>query len=110
MPNLDLTHDLAAADGGETVTIVQAGTLAEQSAANAVRRAVSLGEIEASGGTFTHGDFKFHVPAVGLSFVPAAADTLTDAATRQWDILAVDLLAMQSRYRLWCRASSGGLG
>lgn len=110
MPDLDITNDLASADGGETVTLIQAGTLAEQSAAHVIRRAVSLGEIEASGGTFAHGDFKFHVPADGLSFAPAASDTLKDAATNVWDVLAVDLLALQSRYRLWCRASGGGLG
>ena len=110
MPDLDITNDLAVADGGETITIIQAGTLEEQSAANVLRRAVSIGEIEAGGGTFAHGDAKFHVPAEGLVFAPATGDTLEDSEANTWDILAVDLLAMQSRYRLWCRFSSGGLG
>src|SRR5690242_9766108 len=108
MPDLDINNDLASADGGETVTLIQAGTLEEQSAADVLRRAVSLGEIAASGGTFTHGDFKFHVLADGLGFVPAAGDSLEDSDANTWDILAVDLLAMQSRYRLWCRFSGGG--
>jgi hypothetical protein len=105
MPNLDLNDDLAAVDGGETVTITQAGTLQEQTVENVLRRPVSLREIEAAGGTFAFGDMKFHVPAEGLEFAPTDADTLTDADDNDWDIQAVDLLAMGTRYRLWCRLS-----
>jgi hypothetical protein len=108
MPSLNLNDDLASADGTETVTLTQAGTLEEQTVESALRRPVSLREIEASGGTFAHGDVKFHVPAAGLAFAPAAGDTVEDAENL-WDVLAVDLLALESRYRLWCRFS-GGLG
>ncbi len=97
MPDLDLNDDLAAADGHETVTITQAGTMEEQTVQNVLRRPVSLREIEASGGTFEFGDVKFHLPAEGLEFAPTTADTLTDSDDIDWDIRAVDLLAMGSR-------------
>jgi hypothetical protein len=103
MPTLDLNDDLAAADGGETVTITQAGTMHQQTVQKVLRRPVSLREIEASGGTFQFGDVKFHLPAEGLEFAPTTADTLTDSDDIDWDIRAVDLLAMGTRYRLWCR-------
>jgi hypothetical protein len=105
MPDLNLNDDLSAADGLETVTITQAGTLEEQTA-SVLRRPVSLREIEASGGTLQHGDVKFQTPAEGLSFAPAAGDTVADEESL-WDVLNVDLLAMQSRYQLWCRFSGG---
>jgi hypothetical protein len=103
MPELNLNDDLSSADGLETVTITQAGTLEEQTA-SALRRPVSLREIEASGGALQHGDVKFQVPAEGLTFAPDTGDTLTDGADL-WDVLDADLVVMRSRYQLWCRYS-----
>jgi hypothetical protein len=105
MSELNINDDLASTDGVETVTITQAVTMEEQTVENVLRRPVSLREIEAAGGTFAFGDVKFHVPAAGLEFAPAAGDTLTDADAGEWDVLAVDLLALGSRYRLWCRSA-----
>jgi hypothetical protein len=102
MLNLNLNNDLASADGCETVTITQAGTLEEQTVDNVLCRPVSLNEIELAGGSFSHGDVKFHVPAAELAFVPAAGDSVLDEESNEWNVLAVDLLALESRYRLWC--------
>ncbi len=103
MPELNLNDDLSAADNLQTVTITQAGTLEEQTVAGVLRQAVSMREIEASAGVLEHGDVKFHVPADGLTFAPATGDTVTDAGAIVWDVLDADLLAFESRYRLWCR-------
>ena len=58
----------------------------EEQVASALRRPVSLREIEASSGTLQHGDVKFQVPAAGLTFAPAAGDTVTDDES-DWDVL-----------------------
>lgn len=107
MSELNINDDLGSVDGHETVTITQAGTMEEQTAEHVLRRPLSLREIEAAGGTFGFGDVKFHVPAAGLEFAPAAGDTLETEDENTWDVLAADLLALGTRYRLWCRFAGG---
>ena len=97
----DIDDDLVYYDALETVTVTQAVTLITQSVQKCVRRPVSLREIEA--GTYVRGDMKFHLPKANTTFAPKASDTITDAASKVWNIQEVELLALGTRYRCWCK-------
>ena len=103
MPEPDL-DDLEFLDGGQIVTVTQAGTLTEQTVAGALKRPLSLREIDLFAGTLTHGDAKFNLAVSETSFAPAVGDTLSDSDGRDWEIEAVDLLSFGTRYRCWCKA------
>lgn len=90
-------------DGGETVTVTQAVTLTEQTVENALKRPLSLREIELFTGVLTYGDVKFNLPAAGLDFAPDIDDVIAEAGGQTWEIKAVDLLALGTRYRCWCQ-------
>jgi hypothetical protein len=98
-----IAADLEHVDATETVTLTQTATMTEKTVEHALRRPVSLREIEASGGSYARGDMKFNLPQDQTSFVPVAGDTITDAATQVWNIQEVERLALGTRYRCWCK-------
>jgi hypothetical protein len=98
--NLD---DMDSLDGGQTVTMTQAVTLTEQTVEHALKRPLSLREIELFTGVLTYGDMKFNLPAADLDFAPDIDDVITELGGQTWDIKAVDLLALGTRYRCWCQ-------
>ncbi len=102
MPDLDLA-DLTTLDGRETITITQAVTLIQQTVANALKRPLSLREVEVFAGTLGHGDAKFNFPKAGTTFAPGLDDIITDSGGTGWDVKAVDLLSLGTRYRCWCK-------
>jgi hypothetical protein len=95
--------DLDQVDGGETITVTQAVTLTEQTVAGALKRPLSLRELEFFAGTLAHGDVKFNLPVANTEFAPDADDVITDADGQDWDVKAVDLLSLGTRYRCWCK-------
>lgn len=101
MQGNDIDEDLLCFDGMETVTVTRPSTSETQSVQKCVRRPVSLREIEA--GTYMRGDVKFHLPQGNTSFAPLAADTITDASSRVWNIQEVELMSLGTRYRCWCK-------
>ena len=101
-PDLDLA-DLSTLDGRETITITQAVTMTQQTVANALKRPLSLREIEVFAGTLGHGDVKFNFPLAGTTFAPDVNDVITDSGGKDWDVKAVDLLSLGTRYRCWCK-------
>jgi hypothetical protein len=95
--------DMEFLDGTETVTVTQAVTLTEQTVAGALKRPLSLRELEFFAGTLEHGDVKFNLPVSGTSFAPDVDDVITDSDGQEWDVKAVDVLSLGTRYRCWCK-------
>ena len=106
MPELDLSQDSLYIDGQETITIASASPAASQNV-SAVKRRLSLRELEVSDGDFVRGDVKFLFPSAGLDFEPLAGHTITDASAKEWDVIFVELLVLGTRYSCWCKAAEG---
>jgi hypothetical protein len=96
-------NDLDLLDGIETVTVTQAVTLTEQTVAAALKRPLSLRELEFFAGTLEPGDVKFNLPVANTSFAPDVDDVITDSDGQGWDVKAVDVLSLGTRYRCWCK-------
>jgi hypothetical protein len=101
MQGEDVQDDQVYVDALETLTVTQSGTMTEQTVEKCIRRPVTLREIE--GGVYVRGDMKFHLPKQSTTFAPATSDTITDAAAKDWTIQEVELLALGTRYRCWCK-------
>lgn len=90
--------DAAVLDGREMVRLVPADCLRTPVWLAALGRRVSVREAEASGGRYTAGDRRWHLPAAALEQAPAPGSLIEDAAGGQWVVLAVEQATWGSRY------------
>lgn len=99
---LTLTTDYEIFDGTETVTFsaVAAGAVSstDTTVTSALRRAVQKNQL---GGelALTPQDLVWHLPVATLTGTPKVGDTITDAASVVWNMLAVSLDTLGSRWR-----------
>lgn len=112
---LDISNDYLIFDGSEAITFVSVGTttvdddgsVAESgntstAVASALRREVSLREVQESGGRYQVGDVWWTIPQVLLVASPKAGDRIT-AGSETWHVVEVRDSTLTSRWRTLCR-------
>ena len=102
---LDISGDYAIWDGSETVTHTSkpaTGNVTD-SVAKALRRAVTIREVTASGGYYTMQDTIWHLALDEMAYTPKEGDTTTDASSVVWTIIEVAKQTLSSRWRCVCR-------
>jgi len=100
---IDPTQDHEVFDGGEPLLFRQAGTGACDRIPHALRRGVSLSELNNSRGVLRQGDVRWDAPAAGLAFAPAPGDQFQAADGQLWTILRVEQAVFGTRFRCWSR-------
>lgn len=108
---LQLTDDLAMADGLEPVTLLARDGSELATIESALRRAVTTTEAAASNGLYQQGDVRWHVPVSALAEAPALGTRLVDGADGQWTVLGVERATLGTRWACTTRnlALTGGL-
>lgn len=86
-------------DGLEAVTLNRRGSSLNVSITNALQRAVTTSEIEASNGQYTQGDVRWHMPAAEVTTTPKIGDSIVDAGGTWWGVLTVQEATLSARWR-----------
>lgn len=106
--SLDLSHDFAVFDGAETVTLRGPRTSngVEPAAVSlpAMRRVLTVREVEASRGKYAANDVRWHLPDAELPTGPALGSVIVDGAGRAWTILEATRVTLGSRWSCTARA------
>lgn len=93
------------ADSTEGVTFVAADETATEITA-ALRRRVTVRDIEQSQGRFTQADTLWHLPQSELSAAPQPGEQIVDADDQTWLIFNVNQDLHDGRWRCACRRSA----
>jgi len=91
------------ADGLEAVTLNRRGSSSNVSITNALQRALTTREIEASDGKYRAGDVRWHLPEAETTTAPSLGDVIVDASSNRWTILDKQHATLENRWRLICR-------
>jgi hypothetical protein len=86
-------------DGLEAVTLNRRGSSSNVSVTNALQRAVTTSEVEASNGQYTQGDVRWHLPKAEVAATPKIGDSIVDAGDTWWVILTVQEATLSARWR-----------
>lgn len=101
--SLDLSHDFAVFDGAQSVVVraprTSAGAAGAEVQTAALRRSVTVREVEASRGRYTAGDVRWHLPTAQVPVAPALGSTIIDDDGRAWTIVETRHVTLGSR---WC--------
>ena len=81
--------DAAVFDGLETVALLRPGD-EEATTAVALKRPLTLRELELSGGAYLPGDVRFHFSAAALVEEPMVGTVITDGDGRTWTVIEMD--------------------
>jgi len=89
-------------DGLEAVTLVprSGSTIA---ITNALQRALTTAEIEASNGKYVGGDVRWHLSEAEVTTEPKLGDEIKDANSRRYTIIDKQHATLEHRWRLICR-------
>lgn len=106
--SLDLSNDFAVFDGAQNVVIrgprTSSGVAPAEQPTAALRRAVTVREIEASHGKYAAGDVRWHFPAAAITAAPALGSMIVDTDGRAWTILETSHETLGSRWRCTARS------
>lgn len=106
--SLDVSNDFAVFDGAETVTLHGPRTSngVEPTAVSlpALRRVLTVREVEASNGKYAASDVRWHLPDAELPNAPALGSVIVDADGRAWTILEATRVTLGSRWSCTARA------
>ncbi|HZZ73625.1 MAG TPA: hypothetical protein VFE24_15335 [Pirellulales bacterium] len=91
------------ADLLQSVTLRRADTGALSLVNHGLRRTITTGEAEASGGKYTRADAVWHLPSSELAAPPRVGDALIDAADVVWTILEIQAACGGARWRCLTR-------
>ncbi len=86
-------------DGLEAITLNRRGSSSNVSVTNALQRAVTTSEIEASNGQYTQGDVRWHLPVAEVAATPKIGDSIVDTGDSWWVILTVQEATLSARWR-----------
>jgi head-tail adaptor len=108
---LHVTGDLGCFDGLEGVHVSLPGNSTPVAVAGALRRSVTTREAEASDGTYTASDLKWHLPVAQLESAPPLGSVITAADGEPWTVLEVAAQTLGERWLCWTRnlVIAGGL-
>lgn len=106
--SLDVSNDFAVFDGAEIVTLCEprssSGVEPAAVTTPALRRKLTVREIEASRGKYTASDVRWHLPDAELPTAPALGSLIVDGAGRAWTILEASRVTLGSRWSCTARA------
>lgn len=91
-------------DGLQAVTVKFPGSATSTSVTHALRRAVSIGEAEASKGRYTTSDVNWRFPQSECPTRPPLGSKIVDASGVYWTVLNVDNVVLSSGWRCMTRA------
>jgi len=101
--SLDLSHEFAVFDGAQSVVVraprTSSGAAGAELQTAALRRSVTVREVEASRGKYTAGDVRWHLPTAQVPVAPALGSLIIDDDGRAWTIVETRHQSLGSR---WC--------
>lgn len=103
--SFDPTGDFAlVTDGLTPITLRRRFTLEEYAGIQALRRAVTIREAQASNGLYTTQDVRWHFETGAVNPAPSLGDVIyEDGQDQLWTVLAVETATLRTRYACVCR-------
>lgn len=103
---IDFSADADVFDGLQPVT-VQLPDDSEPLSVAALKRPITLRELELSNGLYLPGDVRWHFSATGLAQEPVVGTLLTEADGRTWSVIDMEGAVFGARYTCTARAVGG---
>ena len=103
---LDFSTDADVFDGLQPVTL-QPPDDGEPVVASALKRPITLRELELSNGLYLPGDVRWHFSATGLIQEPIVGTLITEADGRTWSVVEMEGAVFGARYTCTARSVGG---
>src|SRR5690349_16892626 len=103
---IDFSTDADVFDGLQNVA-VQLPDAGEPMTAAALKRPITLRELELSNGLYLPGDVRWHFSATGLSQSPVVGTLITESDGRTWSVIEMEGAVFGARYTCTARSVGG---
>ena len=103
---LDFTDDAAVFDGLQTV-MVQLPESEETVEVSALKRPITLRELELSNGQYLPGDVRWHFAATSLAEAPIVGALIVESDGRTWSVVDSEHAVFGGRYTCTARPVGG---
>jgi hypothetical protein len=107
-PTPDFSADLTMFDGRQTVTVEVPD--AEPFMTDALKRPVTLREMELSGGLYQPGDVRWHFAAPSLAAEPIVGTLISESGGCVWSVIDSQATVFGGRQTCTARLVAGGGG